>query len=155
MQLWVLGVVALTLCACSGEHKSPAPTPAQSAAPASLPRTEAPAGARVFFVTPADGATVSSPVHIEFGIENMTIAPAGVNTPASGHHHLIVDAPLPLDPLPIPADAQHIHFGDGSTSTDLALFPGQHTLTLLLGDHLHIPHQPPVYSQSVTITVVD
>ncbi len=127
-----------------------AETPAPAAA---LPRTASVEGARVFFISPADGDTVTSPVRIEFGIEGMTVAPAGDNTPHSGHHHLLIDTGLPEMGLPIPADANHVHFGDGSTSTEIELEPGQHTLQMLLGDHLHIPHDPPLTSDPITITV--
>jgi len=123
------------------------------AAAATLPRQQAPADARVFFITPADGDTVTSPVTIEFGIEGMSVAPAGVDEPDSGHHHLIVDAPMPDLSMPVPATENYIHFGDGSTSTTLELEPGEHTLQLLLGDYLHIPHDPPVSSDPITITV--
>jgi len=124
-----------------------------AAAPAAMPRTPSAEGARVFFITPADGDTVSSPVTLEFGIEGMTVVTAGDDTPQSGHHHLLVDAEVPDLGLPVPADANHIHFGDARTATELALEPGQHTLRLLLGDHLHIPHDPPVMSDPITITV--
>jgi len=96
---------------------------------------------------------VTNPVSIEFGIEGMSVVTAGVNDTHSGHHHLLVDTGSPDLGLPIPADANHIHFGDASTSTELTLEPGQHTLRLLLGDHLHIPHDPPVFSDTITITV--
>ena len=124
-----------------------------AAAPAAMPRTPSAEGARVFFITPADGDTVSSPVTLEFGIEGMTVVTAGDDTPQSGHHHLLVDAEVPDLGLPVPADSNHIHFGDARTATELALEPGQHTLRLLLGDHLHIPHDPPVMSDPITITV--
>ena len=126
---------------------------AAPAAPPALPRTPSPEGARVFFITPADGDTVTSPVAIEFGIEGMTVAPAGVEQAASGHHHLVLDAELPDPGLPIPKSANYIHFGDGSTATTLELAPGEHTLQLILGDHLHIPHDPPVHSGQIRITV--
>ncbi len=125
---------------------------AEEAAPA-LPRTPSPEGARVFFISPADGDTVTSPVAIEFGIEGMTVAPAGVEEAASGHHHLVVDAEIPDLGLPIPKSANYIHFGDGSTATSLELEPGEHTLQLILGDHLHIPHDPVVHSGVIRITV--
>ncbi len=119
-----------------------------------LPRSPAPDGARVFFITPADGDTASNPVKIEFGIEGMSVVAAGVDEMHSGHHHLIIDAELPENlGLPIPADENYIHFGDASTSTEVTLEPGQHTLRLLLGDHLHVPHDPPVTSDVITITV--
>jgi len=125
----------------------------EASAPATLPRTLSPEGASVFFITPADGDTVSSPVRIEFGIEGMIVLPAGTEQAHSGHHHLLVDAALPDLGMPIPADAAHIHFGDASTSTELDLEPGEHTLQLLLGDYLHIPHDPPLVSQQIAITV--
>ena len=133
------------------------PAAAETPAPAeqpTLPRSPAPEGARVFFITPADGDTVSNPVNIEFGIEGMSVVAAGVNEMHSGHHHLIIDADLPANPgMPIPADENYVHFGDASTSTEVTLEAGQHTLQLLLGDHLHVPHDPPVASDVITITV--
>ncbi len=148
------------LSACGQQEAEPvasqepaAEEPAAAAAPAALPRTASPEGASVFFISPADGDTVSSPVAVEFGIEGMSVVAAGVNEAHSGHHHIIVDAELPDLGLPIPADNNYIHFGDASTSTVLELAPGTHTLQLLLGDHLHIPHDPPVMSDVITITV--
>ena len=121
--------------------------------PAALPRTASAEAARLFFITPADGDAVASPVSVQFGLEGMSVAAAGVNEAHSGHHHLLVDTDLPELGLPIPADANHIHFGDASTATELTLEPGEHTLRLLLGDHLHIPHDPPVMSDTITVTV--
>ena len=136
-------VLALGLCA-----------QAQDAAPAAPPRTSAPENALAYFLSPANGATVSSPVTIRFGLRGMGVAPAGVTTANTGHHHLLVDVEtLPPDNLPIPNDANHRHFGLGQTETELTLAPGQHTLQLVLGDALHIPHQPPVRSEKITITV--
>lgn len=157
---------ALALAAgCGGERESrdradggtgtgePAADSVASAPPApSMPRSPAPADARVFFVAPQDGATVSSPVTFEFGVAGMEVVPAGVDRPGSGHHHLIIDAPPPFD-RPIPSDQRHLHFGDGSQSTEIELPPGEHRLTLLFGDYLHVPHEPPVYSETITITV--
>ena len=71
----------------------------------------------------------------------------------SGHHHLLIDTDLPDPGLPIPKDDNHVHFGDGSTETEITLEPGEHTLQLMLGDHLHIPHDPPVTSEQITISV--
>ena len=146
----------LVLAGC-GKQQAEAPAAAADSAapekPAALPRTASAAGASVFFITPADGATLSSPVSIEFGIDGMQVVAAGVNETHTGHHHLLVDTDLPASGLPIPADANHIHFGDGSTATTLELAPGKHTLQLLLGDHLHIPHSPPVASEVITVTV--
>lgn len=124
-----------------------------AAAGAQIKRTPSPAGAEAYFIAPQDGATLRSPVTVKFGLKNMGVAPAGASFENSGHHHLIIDAePPPLD-APIPADANHVHFGKGQTETTLNLPPGKHTLQLLLGDALHIPHDPPVKSARITITV--
>ena len=159
LQASIATAAFLILAGCSQQQSEP-PTSdgatneaSEAAAPVALPRSAAAAGASVFFISPADGDTISSPVSIEFGIDGMTVAAAGVNEAHCGHHHLLVDTGLPDLGLPIPADANHIHFGDGSTSTELDLEPGEHTLQLLLGDYLHIPHSPPVASELITITI--
>jgi hypothetical protein len=118
-----------------------------------LPRTEAPEGAEVYFVSPQNGETVASPVTVVFGLRGMGVAPAGVNLPATGHHHLIIDAPTPNLDLPIPTDANHRHFGAGQTEVTVSLEPGTHTLQLVLGDLNHVPHSKPVVSETITITV--
>lgn len=160
--LWMCAALALAACgqpkpAAEQPASPPAaspPAPEAGPAAATLPRTPSPPGATVSIVSPADGAVVSSPVKVVFAIEGMTVVPAGDATPASGHHHLLVDAPLPTDmSQPIPKDEQHLHYGQGQTDTDLTLAPGQHTLILLLGDANHVPHDPPVSSQPVVITV--
>lgn len=148
-------VVAAALTACGGDRADEPAAAAESApaAPSTLPRTPAPAEAKLFFITPADGETVSNPVVVEFGLDGMSVVRAGVDEPASGHHHLIIDAGLPDLSMPIPASENYVHFGDASTATELTLAPGSHTLQLLLGDHLHVPHDPPVVSDVITITV--
>ena len=118
-----------------------------------MPRSAPPAGASVYIVSPANGATVSNPVRVVFGLKGMGVVPAGIERDGAGHHHLLVDTDLPPLNLPVPADDRHIHFGGGQTETELTLSPGSHTLQLLLGDHLHVPHDPPVVSARVTITV--
>ena len=110
--------------------------------------------AEVYFVSPSDGDEVSSPVEIVFGLRGIGVAPAGINFPNTGHHHLLVD----LDALPnlnesIPADENHIHFGKGQTQTLLALDPGEHTLQLLFGDWMHVPHAEPIFSEKIKIIV--
>ncbi len=120
-----------------------------------LERTPAPEGAKVYIVSPEDGATVESPVTVIFGLEGMGVAPAGVDKEGTGHHHLIVDAPLPPMDQGIPSDENYIHFGGGQTQTTVDLDPGEHTLQLLLGDQNHIPHDPPIASQRITIKVAE
>ena len=153
--------IALVLAACGREPADEAATDTEAGAnggspdttPSALPRSPSVEGARVFFITPGDGDTVTNPVRVEFGIEGMSVAPAGDATPDSGHHHLLIDTGLPELGFPIPKDANHVHFGDGSTATEIVLETGEHTLQLLLGDHLHIPHDPPLASQPITIYV--
>ena len=109
--------------------------------------------AAVYFIQPVDGATVTSPVTVKFGLQNFGVAPAGIERENTGHHHLLIDTPLPDTALPIAADANHKHFGGGQTEAQIELAPGKHTLQLLLGNHLHIPHAKPIYSDVITITV--
>ncbi len=111
-------------------------------------------GAKVYIIAPAEGATVSSPVTVLFGLRGMGVAPAGVDQVNTGHHHLLINVDT-LPPLeqPLPKDAQHRHFGGGQTETSLDLPPGKHSLQLILGDHQHMPHNPPVMSEKITITV--
>ena len=137
---------------------SPAPTASAEPAAAkavALPRTPAPEGAAILFVEPTDGEEVTSPVTVTFGAVGITVVPAGDDTPASGHHHLIINAPMPDFGLPIPKNDQYLHFGAGQTETTLELAPGTYELTMLMGDHLHVPHEPPIMSDTITITVVE
>lgn len=114
----------------------------------------APDNAKVYIISPAQGDTVKSPVTVVFGLENMGVAPAGVNKENTGHHHLLIDvATLPDLSLPLPATEQIKHFGAGQTQTQITLPPGKHTLQLLLGNYAHVPHQQPVMSEKITITV--
>jgi hypothetical protein len=85
----------------------------------------------------------------------MGVAPVGTQTPNTGHHHLLIDTELSPEELkqPIPADDKHRHFGGGQTEVMLTLPPGPHTLQLVLGDWSHIPHNPPVMSPVVKVTV--
>lgn len=118
-----------------------------------LPRSKAPADVELYIISPKDGEAVKSPLTVRFGLRGMGIAPAGVAMENTGHHHLLINAELPLFDRPIPADANHVHFGKGQTEAVIALAPGRHRLQLQLADHLHIPHDPPVTSKPITITV--
>jgi len=124
------------------------------AASLSQAREPSPAGAEVYIVSPKDGAKVQSPVTVVFGLKGMGIAPAGIKFDNTGHHHLVIDGDAPADlSLPIPANEKSVHFGKGQTETSLTLAPGKHTLLLVLGDSLHVPHDPAVISKKITITV--
>ncbi|WP_298820385.1 DUF4399 domain-containing protein [uncultured Roseibium sp.] len=117
--------------------------------------------AKVYFVNIEDGATIKGPVKVVFGLTGMGIAPAGIEKDNTGHHHLLINrAPIGQGEdgedefvYNIPADENHIHYGGGQTETVLELAPGEHTLQLVLGDLNHIPHNPPVYSDVIKITV--
>jgi Domain of unknown function (DUF4399) len=118
-------------------------------------QTPSPAGAKVYFINLKDGAEVTSPFLVQFGLTGMGIAPAGVEKPNTGHHHLLIDTTLTADQMKeaIPADDTHKHFGGGQTEAMVSLPKGQHTLQLVLADWTHIPHVPPVMSETITITV--
>ena len=119
-----------------------------------LSRSSSPEGARVYIMSPADGAVVHTTFTVEFGLAGMGVAPAGVERANTGHHHLLVDG-MELPSLDAPLGDAVTHFGGGQTQTRLTLPPGEHTLQLILGDHLHIPHNPPIVSEPITITVVE
>jgi hypothetical protein len=118
-------------------------------------QTPSPEGAKVYFINLKDGTEVDSPFLVQFGLSGMGVAPAGVEKPNTGHHHLLIDATLTPEQLkePIPSDDNHKHFGGGQTEAMVTLPKGQHTLQLVLGDWTHIPHAPPVMSETITITV--
>jgi hypothetical protein len=120
---------------------------------AALAQSPAKEGAKVYFIEPKDGASVSSPFTVRFGLAGMGVAPAGVEKQHTGHHHLIINTKLTDLENPIPADDQHKHFGGGQTETSVTLPAGKHTLQLVLGDHNHVPHKPPVVSDVITVTV--
>jgi len=119
-----------------------------------LAREPAPPGAEVYIVSPKDGDKVKSPVTVVFGLRGMGIAPAGIKFDNTGHHHLLIDSELPADlSQPLAANEKSVHFGKGQTEAAVTLPPGKHTLQLVVGDLLHIPHDPPVVSKKITITV--
>ena len=117
-------------------------------------RTPSPPGAKAYFISPADGAVIKGPVKVVMGLSGMGVAPAGVDIGNTGHHHILVNAPanIKLD-VQMPADDVHRHFGLGQTEATLTLPPGKHTLQLVLGDKSHVPHDPPVLSEKISITV--
>jgi hypothetical protein len=118
-------------------------------------RQAAPADAKVYIVAPGKLARVKSPVTIVFGLKGMGIAPAGIKLDNTGHHHLLINTEVPADPAaPLPATDKIVHFGKGQTETTIDLKPGKYTVQLVLGDYLHIPHNPPVMSEKLTFFVV-
>ncbi|MES2870055.1 MAG: DUF4399 domain-containing protein [Pseudomonadota bacterium] len=121
---------------------------------AGLESEPAPKGAEVFIVAPEDGATVDQTFTVKFGIKGMPLAPITEATPHAGHHHLLIDVDqLPAENAPIPADANHIHFGKAQTETQVTLPPGKHTLQLILGNQVHVPFKPSIVSKKITVNV--
>ena len=127
---------------------------AMGISPASA-QTASPAGAKAYIINLKDGDEVTSPFLVQFGLSGMGVAPAGVEKPNTGHHHLLIDTTMSDEEMkqPIPADDTHKHFCGGQTEAMVTLPPGKHTLQLLLGDWSHVPHSPPVMSEPITITV--
>jgi hypothetical protein len=125
---------------------------AQALSKIGMDLTPAPAGAKVYFIEPKNGAEIKGPVKVLFGLSGMGIAPAGTQKENTGHHHLLVDNPT-VQPGPLPQTEQVLHFGGGQTEATLMLKPGKHTLQLVLGDWKHAPHNPAVQSETITITV--
>jgi Domain of unknown function (DUF4399) len=118
-------------------------------------QTASPPGAEEYIIWPSDGAVIhGGKLWVRMGLRNMGVCPKGVVFPNTGHHHLLIDTDLPALDQEIPSDRNHLHFGAGETDARIELPPGKHTLQLILGDHNHVPHVPPVYSKKITITVL-
>jgi len=148
-------VVAGTIAACTTNPVEALKEAVNSddASNAGLPRSPSAPGTTLTILSPQDGDVVSSPVTVVFGLEGMGVAPAGFDIANTGHHHLIIDAELPSMSLPIPADDNYRHFGGGQTEASIELGAGSHSLQLLLGNFLHIPHDPAVASEVISISV--
>ena len=130
---WMLSLLPALLTACAGNNSAAAP--------------------RVYFVSPANGAAVSSPVHVTLGVEHFTVEPAGVAKPGAGHLHIMVDTACLAAGSIIPKDAQHLHYGQGQLAADLELTPGQHTLCLQAADGAHTALAGASLTQQITLTV--
>jgi Domain of unknown function (DUF4399) len=158
-------IVALLGAAAHAEtppaHPAHPDSPAAGTAgtPTAKGNTPSPADAYVYIGWPNNGEVINASrlpdgrFRVWFGLRNMGVAPAGVNVPNTGHHHLLIDVALPPLDQEIPSDKNHLHFGHGQTETVLELSPGRHTLQLLLADKDHFPHKPPVYSKVTAIIV--
>jgi len=128
--------------------------PASTLARAQAARTPAPPNAVVYIIWPSNGTVIDGGrFWLRMGLRNMGVAPKGVKMANVGHHHLLVDTELPAMDQQIPNDRNHLHFGAGETEARIELPPGKHTLQLLLGDQDHVPHEPPIYSGRITVTV--
>ena len=110
---------------------------------------------KVYFINLEDGDELKSPFLIQFGLSGKGIAPAGIDVDNTGHHHLLINQNKINYSMPIPSSDQHLHFGLGQTETMLNLPLGKHKLQLVLGDKYHIPHNPPLVSEIIEITVIE
>lgn len=116
--------------------------------------SHAPIEAQAYIIEPTDGATLPETFTVEFGLSGIALAPAGVEQDNAGHHHLLIDQPeLPDLTSSLPATEQIRHFGKAQTQTELTLSPGEHTLQLVLGNYAHVPHDNPVISEPIKVTV--
>ena len=113
------------------------------------------ANPKVYFINLEDGDRVESPFLIQFGLSGMGIAPAGTDRANTGHHHLLINVDDIDLSKPIPSSSNHIHFGGGQTESLVDLMPGDYSMQLVLGDMTHTPHNPPIISQRINITVID
>ena len=111
--------------------------------------------AKVYFINLNDGDQVQSPFLVQFGLSDMGIAPAGMDRNNTGHHHLLINVNDIDLSKPIPSSSNHIHFGGGQTESLVELLPGSYSMQLVLGNMTHTPHDPPVVSQKINITVID
>ena len=113
------------------------------------------ANPKVYFINIEEGDRVESPFLIQFGLSGMGIAPAGTDRANTGHHHLLINVNEIDLSKPIPSSSSHIHFGGGQTESLIDLMPGDYSMQLVLGDMTHTPHNPPIISQRINITVID
>jgi hypothetical protein len=129
---------------------------AQAKAPAMASKGK-PAAAKVFFVEPKNGATVTSPVHMKFGSEGTEISPVPPGDlketrPGVAHYHVGIDQDcLPAGKNIVKGTPSWVHFGDGKDVFDSQLTPGKHKLALQLGDDLH--NTLPGACQVITVNV--
>ncbi|MCU7855447.1 MAG: DUF4399 domain-containing protein [Candidatus Thiodiazotropha sp. (ex Lucinoma borealis)] len=116
--------------------------------------TPAPEGVKLYIISLANGDQIEGPVTVRFGLQGMGVAPAGVERDKTGHHHLLIDVKeMPAMNRPLPSDDSHRHFGGGQTEVTLDLSKGSHALQLILGDKDHVPFDPPILSEKITIMV--
>ncbi len=117
-----------------------------------IQKSPSPENASLYIISPSHGETVNKIFTVRFGLKGMGISPAGMDKKETGHHHLIIDGKK-LPDLDKAMGNDVMHFGGGQTEKTIELSKGEHTLQLILGNHLHIPHNPPVISEKITIFV--
>jgi hypothetical protein len=132
LRLVSLAWVVLLLASCATRNS----TPAQS----------------VYFIEPKDGATVTSPFKVAFGVTGMTVEPAGDIKANSGHHHLLINLPPIAAGQTIPVDGTHLHFGKGQTEAEITLPPGNYKLTMQFANGAHLSYGPTM-AATISVTV--
>ena len=106
----------------------------------------------VMLLEPANGATVSSPFKVRFGIKGMAVAEAGDIVTNSGHHHLLINQAPIAKGESVPFSAQHLHFGKGQTETEVKLAPGTYKLTAQFANGAHQSYGADM-SRTITVSV--
>ena len=141
------------------EPAAPAHAEHAHAAPPSVELPPVPAGAKVSFAEPADGAQVSGAatdgkvaVPVKMAAEGITVEPAGEVKAGSGHHHILIGGEPMAAGSVVPKDEKNLHFGGGQTETTLQLEPGEHTLVMQFADGIHRSYGPAL-SAAIKITV--
>lgn len=136
--VWLLGVLAFIAgasgCTAAARANSFPDAPAKLSVALTTRGDSIPS---ISVASPASGATVESPVLLRVKFEYLTPAAAGATVDGEGHLHVLIDQPCLPTGLPIPKDASHVHFGDGSTDLEVELEPGEHELCVQMGDGFH------------------
>ncbi len=112
-----------------------------------------PAEPSVFFISPTDGAEVTSPLQVEMGATGLSVDPAGEIREGSGHMHILVDEDFVYPGDIILTTDTMIHFGQGQMTTTLDLEPGEHTLRLQFANGAHMALDGDQYRDEITVTV--
>jgi hypothetical protein len=146
-------LIAVARRRCGGAGLLAASAVLLGACAAATGPNKAPAASQgVYFVAPVNGATVTSPFMVRFGLKGMEVRPAGEQVSGTGHHHLLINRDSLAPGQIIPVDDVHIHFGKGQTETELKLQPGTYKLTLQFADGFHLSYGKDM-SASLTVTV--
>lgn len=143
----------LLILALLGSHQLSAQTIVKAA---ENERSASPPGASVYFRDLEDGDVVSKTLNVKFGVTGMKVRRAGNPVEKSGHYHLLIDErKLPPLDQPLPRKEGIYHFDKAEKAAVINMPPGEHTLQLIFADYRHVPHDPPVMSPTITVTVAE
>jgi hypothetical protein len=122
--------------------------------PSFLAAEPAPPNAKLYIIWPKNSQVIEGgKFWLRMGLSNAGVAPAGIRKEGTGHHHVLIDTDLPPPGEPIPNNLNHLHFGGGQTEARIELPPGRHTIQLVFGDADHVPFDPPLVSEKITVIV--